>query len=576
MRPAFRHPDVSYALAAPCVLAALALGLACGEPAPSPSQGPADGSGSVAIEPARAVPIRYVGTWTFTYEAAGAGISAGGGVAFRVSPYWDWTAPQVERAEAPGYTTFEVEAEHARIRAISDGGLQQIVFRVKEGRLASGERLVITYANANTDSYAEKRHEFLFRVDADGDGEFHEVERQPALEILPRRPVRAWVVAPAIAAPGARVEARASLLDGLDNVVRSMRVAGEPPRIHFRDEATGLKASSNRIWPAEPDAGLQLYWGDLHGHSAWSDGTGEPEDYFRYARDVSALDFAALTDHDAVGLRPLDGPRWVRQREIAESFHADGRFVTFFGYEYTHPKTGHLTILSPSPRLPLWSARAPATNTPEKLWARLRARGLPVLTIPHHVGGSTASTDWDHHDSKFERLVEICSVHGSSECMGCPRQLRSGRRGSFVRDALVRGYRLRFIASGDSHTGHPGRTLKPFTGGLAGVWARELSREAIWEALMEGRTFATTGARIVPEFRHRGGGLFWVRVRGSSALARATIVKGSAEVMRRPVSGERIEFEWRDPQPPRTGDFYYLRVTQRDGEMAWSSPVYID
>jgi len=32
-----------------------------------------------------------------------------------------------------------------------------------------------------------------------------------------------------------------------------------------------------------------------------SDGTGTPEDYFAYARDVAALDVIALTDHDHWG-----------------------------------------------------------------------------------------------------------------------------------------------------------------------------------------------------------------------------------------------------------------------------------
>ena len=35
--------------------------------------------------------------------------------------------------------------------------------------------------------------------------------------------------------------------------------------------------------------GPRILWGDLHGHSNFSDGTGLPEDYFVYARDVAAL-----------------------------------------------------------------------------------------------------------------------------------------------------------------------------------------------------------------------------------------------------------------------------------------------
>ncbi|MBK7598312.1 MAG: hypothetical protein IPJ07_07210 [Acidobacteria bacterium] len=35
------------------------------------------------------------------------------------------------------------------------------------------------------------------------------------------------------------------------------------------------------------------------------------------------------------------------------------------------------------------------------------------------------------------------------------------------------------------------------------------------------------------------------------------------------------EFTWADLNQPRDGDYYYLRVTQVDGSMAWTSPFWI-
>jgi hypothetical protein len=35
------------------------------------------------------------------------------------------------------------------------------------------------------------------------------------------------------------------------------------------------------------------------------------------------------------------------------------------------------------------------------------------------------------------------------------------------------------------------------------------------------------------------------------------------------------EFEYNDRSDPEPGDYYYLRVTQVDGEMAWSSPWWV-
>ena len=80
----------------------------------------------------------------------------------------------------------------------------------------------------------------------------------------------------------------------------------------------GLAAESNPLIVRQ-EVARQL-WGDLHGHSNFSDGTGLPEDFFLYARDAAGLDFAALTDHVIVdqetgkltmALNP-DDPNWPR------------------------------------------------------------------------------------------------------------------------------------------------------------------------------------------------------------------------------------------------------------------------
>jgi hypothetical protein len=37
-----------------------------------------------------------------------------------------------------------------------------------------------------------------------------------------------------------------------------------------------------------------------------------------------------------------------------------------------------------------------------------------------------------------------------------------------------------------------------------------------------------------------------------------------------------IEFAWRDTAPPAGVNPYWIWVTQSDGEMAWTSPVYVE
>ena len=69
--------------------------------------------------------------------------------------------------------------------------------------------------------------------------------------------------------------------------------------------------------------------------------------------------------------------------------------------------------------------------------------------------------------------------------------------GHYAADALERGWLLGLIASSDDHAGRPGatdwlRTQQVYPGGLVAVWAPELTREALWDALWNRRCYGTT------------------------------------------------------------------------------------
>ena len=57
-------------------------------------------------------------------------------------------------------------------------------------------------------------------------------------------------------------------------------------------------------------AQYNIYWGDVHGHTAHSDGKGSVDDYFTYARDTSHTDFVIISDHDFGNAEP-----WRLSRE---------------------------------------------------------------------------------------------------------------------------------------------------------------------------------------------------------------------------------------------------------------------
>jgi hypothetical protein len=353
--------------------------------------------------------------------------------------------------------------------------------------------------------------------------------------------------------------------------------------------ADGLDAASNPLMVA---AGLdRILWGDIHGHSNLSDGSGTPEDYFRYARDVAALDVVSLTDHDHWGMEPLaiHPDVWEGIKEQAELFNQPEKFVTLLGYEWTNWIHGHRHVLFFEDQAELFDSTDPDYDTPDKLWAALRGR--EALTVAHHSAGGPIATNWNYlPDPELEPVTEIVSVHGSSEALDSPAVIYSPVPGNFVRDVLDSGVRFGFIGSGDGHDGHPGLAhLNGPSGGLAAILSDGLTREEILAAIRSRRVYATNGPRILLRVSLGELGMGSVLEAGPHApdrlrvfvaapepLERLDLIRSGAVVVTVPGDGQRT-FSWQSQlQDLRPGEYIYVRAVQIDGGAAWSSPIFLE
>ena len=536
-------------------------------------------------------------------------------------------------------------------------------FRVTGRALKAGEQIDFVYGagetGARVDRYAERGSEIMIGVDAEGDG-FREWVREGArVDVLARPATGLVAFGPAEIAPGETFEITTSALDRYGNRARWPEATrawsgGSRARFEIRvladselglaSDVTSIEAHSAfdapkhiSLRPAPGEGTLRLriegqgaldgqgftlppivvresqrrlVWGDLHGHSRFSDGTGTAEDYFAYARDVARLDVVALTDHDHWGPRPLDEEPAAQARilEAARAFHSQGRFVTLPGYEWTSWLYGHRHVLyfedgedltdrqasgalAAEDAMPIYSSIDPETDRPDELWAALRGRR--ALTFAHHSAGEPVAVDWSYRpDPVLEPLTEIVSVHGSSEASDAPVPVRGGIPGYFVRDVLGRGERLGFIGSGDSHDGHPGLAqIASGQAGLAGIFTQALDREHLLAAMRARSTFATNGIRpfleVTIDETSMGGSLatgadshtLRVRYEATAPIVRVDLVR----------SGRIASLEAPDDQPygqslrlDRTipglapGEFHYVRILQEDGGAAWSSPIFAD
>jgi hypothetical protein len=428
--------------------------------------------------------------------------------------------------------------------------------------------------------------------------------------------------------PGLEIPSKVELEAGDRGVVQVACCAMEAGMHKVTASGEGLSAESNPVLAGDAKD-MRLYWGDIHMHSALCDGSLAPAELYRIVRDELGLDFAALTTHDTMQLFEPSGreDEWIILRELQEEFNQPGRFVTFLGYEWSDHKHGHRGIFfapgEKDPRMYGWLD--PASDTPSKLEAVLADH--QVLVIPHHTAWRRIfmtpfnwskflrmrvpeAYTWWGPGSEQQRLVEVYSMHGSSERYDGPFPITHGRpqgffprfladdrsrpgHGNYVQEALCSGLRLGMIAGSDRHDYAADERIHPvdiYTGGLTAIWAEDLTAESLWSSLYARRVYGTSGARIVLEFYADGMPMgaeltcrshprLSGRIVGTAPLERVEIIRhdqrGYTTAWTMPGDGgKEAAFDFEDDRS--LGQvFYYLRVEQQDGHWAWSSPIWV-
>jgi len=355
-------------------------------------------------------------------------------------------------------------------------------------------------------------------------------------------------------------------------------------RISVEPAVGGARSTSNPIWCTR--RALNLYFGDLHCQSHYhSDSVGTPAEGYAYARDVACLDFIGITDSGGC----YKEPGWLETQQAARDLYEPGRFVTFKGHEYG-ARLGHRNVIYRDADVEPALDELPK-NDPEELFRYYQGRD--VIIIPHHT---KVWTEWQYHDPDLEPILEAYSCWGSGVEYRDPLWHKSIKPGAGVFAALDRGYRFGFIGSGDSHAGLPGRSYPAdrqwcvdAKSGFACVYAPELTREAIFDALRQRHCYATTGARMILEFSvndatmgqetavpdREAPRVVRVHVIGTDGLRQLRIIKNNAELVQRDLTGDEAYFEYHDTEPASRGDFYFVRVEQEDDNTAWSSPVWV-
>jgi hypothetical protein len=383
---------------------------------------------------------------------------------------------------------------------------------------------------------------------------------------------------------------------------RRVDLAGwEEIRLPFR-ERREEKRAHNEL-PGDASGRYKLFWADLHVHSSGSfEVEGEPDELAHYARDKAQIDALTLSDNDSFWNRfkrqnvlHMKDYEWDYIKGNALVLNEPGRFAMFPGYELTITgraitDRNHRSVMSDDDEMEMdllefkhldayMKGKRITHKDIEECIAWARRKGYLALPHPHYGY-------WGLVDTGAEWGVDVCAAW----------MINFDLYDIFFK-YLDEGHKFAFTGSSDSHYRNPG-----YGGALTGIWAEQLDRASLLEALKARRCYATAGQRIVVEFTIND------QVMGSSMVVEEDPVLkwrvvgevGQEYILRihrdgrlmhedRFIERTRGELEehmmWYRPGQ----HYYYLEVLSPDpipqyprnvahamGARAWSTPIWVE
>jgi len=374
--------------------------------------------------------------------------------------------------------------------------------------------------------------------------------------------------------------------------------------------ADGKTASFNWFFTVG-QAQYQLYFGQLHSHTQYSDGAGSLDaalDYVKNLPESANVQFVAFTDHsnyfDTTGAANPEGAlydmslasassqeTWNSYRSSVAAFNEAnaGSLVALAGFEMTWSGgPGHINTFN----TPGIVSRNNSTLNNKTDYAGMRAyyallsqqEGADSLSQFNHPGNTFGTFGdfafWDPVIDSRMYMVEAGNGEGQIGAGGYYPSYE------YYTMALDKGWHLAPTNNQDNHKGRWGNA----NDARDVILTDDFSEQGIYDALRAMRMYATEDKNL--EIGYTVNGMLLgssltevpeklnIHVTVNDPDANDTISK--VEVI---VNSGKTAYTWDDPAVLATGDlsvtldpdysYYYIRVTQGDGDLAVTAPVWV-
>ena len=431
-----------------------------------------------------------------------------------------------------------------------------------------------------------------------------------------------------------RPEISTEIINAGEDAVITMTINGEEVEAVYKDGVLSYKpladlpdgrttvvvtvvradgVTTEKVWSfTVGETTYQLYFGQLHSHTTYSDGSGSLDSALEYIKGLpesANVDFVAFTDHsnyfDSSSAVNPEGALYDMSLASSESqklwndytgamdkFNKEQSDVlALAGFEMTWSGgPGHINTFN----TPGIVSRNNATLNNKTADAGMKAyyallsqpEGVDSISQFNHPGSTFGTfTDFAYWDALIDTRIQLVEVGNGEGQIGAGGYYPSYE---YYTMALDKGWHVAPTNNQDNHKGKWGNANEA----RDVILADALTEEAIYEAIRAMRMYSTEDKNLEIGYSVNGkmlGSSFANEEIPENLNIEVTVYDPDAsdsiskvEVI---VNSGKVVYTWDDPADLADGSleatlspdysYYYIRVTEGDGDLAVTSPVWV-
>ena len=333
---------------------------------------------------------------------------------------------------------------------------------------------------------------------------------------------------------------------------------------------------------------INTYFGQIHSHTNLSDGLGDIDEAYDYARNEAKVDFLAVTDHsnwfDNESLANInDGSasqEWKLAQDTANKKNDDGKFVAMYGYEMSWSAStggyGHMNTYN----TPGFETRTNSSMTLKKYYETLKTQPQSISMFNHPGETFGDFEGFNHYDKEIDELITLIEVGNSDGDINSNNYFPSYDK--YI-EALDKGWHIAPTNGQDNHKGKWGNANTTRTV----IQTSELTRENLYQAMRDRNVYSTEDENLEVIYKINGNTMgsildevenldFDITINEPDAkdkISKVEIIANGGKTIKEFTSvknNSRLQFTL-----PSTYSYYIVQITQEDGQKTITAPIWV-